>query len=105
MATTTGAIGVPRRRTDGEGKVRGSTRYAADLPVTGLLHALEGALQRPARVLNDADMQGLEVVQGQGVEVVITLGTGFGSAFLAAILYSIISWALSTLLLKNDGNP
>jgi putative membrane protein len=29
---------------------------------------------------------------------------GFGSAFLAAILYSIISWALSTLLLKN-GNP
>jgi putative membrane protein len=30
---------------------------------------------------------------------------GFWSAFLAAILYSIISWALSTLLLKdNDGN-
>ncbi|MGG7605550.1 phage holin family protein [Massilia sp. BKSP1R2A-1] len=26
---------------------------------------------------------------------------GFGSAFLAAILYSIISWALSTLLLKD----
>jgi putative membrane protein len=25
----------------------------------------------------------------------------FGSAFLAAILYSIISWALSTLILKN----
>ncbi|HWJ94609.1 MAG TPA: phage holin family protein [Telluria sp.] len=29
---------------------------------------------------------------------------GFWSAFLAAILYSIISWALSTLILKNDGN-
>ena len=29
---------------------------------------------------------------------------GFWSAFLAAILYSIISWALSTLLLKDDGN-
>jgi putative membrane protein len=29
---------------------------------------------------------------------------GFWSAFLAAILYSVISWALSTLLLKNDGN-
>jgi putative membrane protein len=28
---------------------------------------------------------------------------GFWSAFLAAILYSVISWALSTLLLKNDG--
>lgn len=26
----------------------------------------------------------------------------FGSAFVAAILYSIISWALSTLILKND---
>jgi putative membrane protein len=30
---------------------------------------------------------------------------GFWSAFLAAILYSIISWALSTLLLNQDGNP
>jgi putative membrane protein len=29
---------------------------------------------------------------------------GFWSAFLAAILYSVISWALSTLLLKNDGH-
>jgi putative membrane protein len=29
---------------------------------------------------------------------------GFWSAFLAAILYSIISWALSTLLLRKDGN-
>jgi polyphosphate glucokinase len=46
-----------------------------------LAGALTGALQRPARVLNDADMQGLDVVQGHGVEVVITLGTGFGSAF------------------------
>ncbi|WP_020653756.1 phage holin family protein [Massilia niastensis] len=32
---------------------------------------------------------------------------GFWAAFLAAILYSIISWALSTLLLSNkdNGNP
>jgi putative membrane protein len=30
---------------------------------------------------------------------------GFWSAFLAAILYSVISWALSTLLLNKDGNP
>ncbi|MDB5748017.1 MAG: hypothetical protein JWP72_2865 [Massilia sp.] len=29
---------------------------------------------------------------------------GFWSAFLAAILYSVISWALSTLLLSKDGN-
>ena len=30
--------------------------------------------------------------------------TGFWSAFIASILYSIISWALSTLLLRKDGN-
>ena len=34
-----GTIGVSRRRIDGEAKVRGATRYAADLPVPGLLHA------------------------------------------------------------------
>jgi CO/xanthine dehydrogenase Mo-binding subunit len=35
----TGAIGVARRRVDGEGKVRGATRFAADLPIHGLLHS------------------------------------------------------------------
>lgn len=35
---------------------------------------------RPVRVLNDADMQGLGTVEGHGVEMVITLGTGFGTA-------------------------
>lgn len=30
---------------------------------------------------------------------------GFWSAFLAAILYSVISWTLSTLLLRENGNP
>ena len=40
MSTMTStAIGVSRRRSDGEGKVRGSTRFAADVPVRGLLHA------------------------------------------------------------------
>jgi CO/xanthine dehydrogenase Mo-binding subunit len=40
MATTTGgAVGISRRRVDGEPKVRGATRFAADLPVNGLLHA------------------------------------------------------------------
>ena len=32
-------IGVSRRRVDGEAKVRGATRYAADVPVPGVLHA------------------------------------------------------------------
>src|SRR5688572_9541710 len=37
-------------------------------------------LNKPVRVLNDADMQGLGVVRGEGLEMVITLGTGFGTA-------------------------
>ncbi|NJL61738.1 MAG: ROK family protein [Methylacidiphilales bacterium] len=37
-------------------------------------------LQKPVRVINDADMQGLGTIAGIGVELVITLGTGFGSA-------------------------
>ncbi|HEY9230660.1 MAG TPA: ROK family protein [Blastocatellia bacterium] len=42
--------------------------------------ALEKQLGKPARVLNDADMQGFAAIKGEGVEMVITLGTGFGSA-------------------------
>jgi len=34
----------------------------------------------PARLLNDAEVQGLGIVQGHGLEVVLTLGTGVGSA-------------------------
>jgi CO/xanthine dehydrogenase Mo-binding subunit len=34
-----GTIGVRRRRVDGEAKVRGTTRYAADLAVPDILHA------------------------------------------------------------------
>lgn len=42
--------------------------------------SLETALAKPARVANDADVQGAAVVSGQGLEMVLTLGTGFGSA-------------------------
>jgi polyphosphate glucokinase len=45
-----------------------------------LARALGNRLGKPARVLNDADMQGLAVVRGRGLEMVITLGTGFGTA-------------------------
>jgi polyphosphate glucokinase len=45
---------------------------------------LEGTLQerfgKPTRVANDADVQGCAVVTGQGMELVVTLGTGVGSA-------------------------
>ncbi len=46
-----------------------------------LAGALAQALGKPCRVANDADVQGLAVVKGDGFEVVITLGTGFGTAF------------------------
>ncbi|MEM6787558.1 MAG: ROK family protein [Myxococcota bacterium] len=36
--------------------------------------------QRPVRTLNDADLQGYGVIDGEGVELVLTLGTGLGSA-------------------------
>lgn len=49
---------------------------------TDLRQELINLLQRPARVVNDADLQGLGVVQGKGFEIVITLGTGFGTALL-----------------------
>lgn len=35
---------------------------------------------RPTRVLNDAELQGYGVIRGRGVELVLTLGTGMGSA-------------------------
>ncbi len=45
-----------------------------------LATALTKRLGQPTRIANDADMQGLAVVKGNGVELVITLGTGFGTA-------------------------
>lgn len=44
-----------------------------------LAGALARALGKPVRVANDADVQGLAVIAGKGVEMVITLGTGFGT--------------------------
>lgn len=37
-------------------------------------------LRKPVRLCNDADVQGYGAVSGQGVELVLTLGTGIGSA-------------------------
>lgn len=45
-----------------------------------LAEALTAKLGKPAKVLNDAEMQAMAVITGQGVEMVITLGTGFGTA-------------------------
>ncbi len=45
-----------------------------------LAHALAEQFQRPTKVVNDADMQGCAVVRGTGMEFVMTLGTGVGTA-------------------------
>ena len=47
-----------------------------------LAKLLVTTLGKPVRLLNDADMQGLGIVNGKGLELVVTLGTGFGTAFL-----------------------
>ena len=38
-------------------------------------------LKKPVKLLNDADVQGLAVIKGKGLELVCTLGTGFGTAW------------------------
>lgn len=45
-----------------------------------LAKALSKKLGKPVRVCNDADVQGFGAICGRGVEVVVTLGTGLGSA-------------------------
>ncbi len=45
--------------------------------------ALARKLKKPVRVANDADIQGLGSVTGRGLELVVTLGTGFGSVLFA----------------------
>lgn len=63
------------------GKVRTApnldSKAFAGFDLTG---ALGKRLRAPCRAVNDADMQGLAVVKGKGVELVCTLGTGFGTA-------------------------
>jgi polyphosphate glucokinase len=45
-----------------------------------LQSALADHLGKPVRVLNDADVQGFGAIKGQGLEMVLTLGTGAGTA-------------------------
>lgn len=62
----------------------GVTRTAPNLDRAwqgyNLQKAVEELTTRPVRVLNDAGLQGLGVISGQGVEIVLTLGTGMGCA-------------------------
>ena len=58
----------PRRTSTGAGRASSSRE------------SLERRSERPTRVLNDAGVQGFGVIEGKGVEMVLTLGTGMGCA-------------------------
>ena len=46
-----------------------------------LAAVMQKKLRKPVQLLNDADVQGLAAISGQGLELVCTLGTGFGTAW------------------------
>jgi polyphosphate glucokinase len=62
--------------------VEGVTRTAPNLDPSWtnfpLAEAMAKRTGRPARVLNDAGLQGFGLIEGRGTEIVITLGTGMG---------------------------
>ncbi|MBV9762205.1 MAG: ROK family protein [Acidobacteriaceae bacterium] len=45
-----------------------------------LAKVLKRRWRRPVRVANDSAVQGFAAIRGKGVELVVTLGTGFGSS-------------------------
>jgi len=71
------------------GVIRDGTIITAPNLDTALWHGfplqnqIAKALGKPARLLNDAEVQGLGLITGHQLEVVITLGTGVGSAIFA----------------------
>jgi polyphosphate glucokinase len=46
-----------------------------------LAGALKKRLRKPVKLFNDADVQGMAAIRGKGLELVGTLGTGFGTAW------------------------
>jgi polyphosphate glucokinase len=71
--------------------VDGVTKTAPNLHDMWRGFDLAGALaertRRPVRVLNDAGVQGFGVIEGRGVEMVLTLGTGLGCALFVNGVY------------------
>ncbi len=62
------------------GRVKTAPNLDPSWPGTYLVGDLERRLKKPVRAANDADVQGFGAIKGQGVELVVTLGTGFGTA-------------------------
>ncbi len=65
--------------------------------------AAESALGIPTMVLNDAEVAGAAVIEGSGLEMIITLGTGLGNAIFldgalsphAELSQGLVRWGLS----------
>src|SRR5215470_3129372 len=63
-----------------EGVTRTAPNLHRDWSGFPLARTLQERFRRPTRVLNDAGLQGYGVVDGHGVEMLLTLGTGMGCA-------------------------
>ena len=63
-----------------EGIVKEAPNFAEEWRDVNLVQALSSKLNKPVRAANDADVQGFGAISGSGVELVVTLGTGVGSA-------------------------
>ncbi|HEX2760561.1 MAG TPA: ROK family protein [Rhizomicrobium sp.] len=86
------------------GKVQSAPAYGtADWAGFPLAAVMRRKLKTPVKLLNDADVQGLAVIKGKGLELVCTLGTGFGTAwFRDGELMPHMDLAHLTLHRKND---
>lgn len=62
------------------GIVRQAPNLAAAWKDFNIADVLHTRLKKPVRVANDADVQGFGAIAGKGVELVVTLGTGVGTA-------------------------
>lgn len=63
-----------------DGIVRQAPNLAPEWKDFNLVKILQARLRRPVRAANDADVQGFGAIAGKGVELVVTLGTGVGTA-------------------------
>jgi polyphosphate glucokinase len=63
-----------------EGVVKSAANLDPSWIGVDVVAALSERSGKPTRAANDADIQGWGVIEGKGVELVVTLGTGLGSA-------------------------
>jgi len=62
------------------GVIRTAPNLDGDWSGVRLAEAIGKMTGKPCRAANDADVQGYGAIEGKGVEMVLTLGTGMGSA-------------------------